>query len=69
MQKNLWRLTKKQELILKSSIFQKSYKRKFEKLKVYPSFKDKIWCSNLADLQLRIKYNKKFNFYYVVLIF
>ena len=38
----------------------KSIKRKFEKRKVYSSFKDNIW--DLADMQLISKYNKGFRF-------
>ena len=30
----------------------KSTIRKFEKQKVYPSFKDNIWVAELADMQL-----------------
>ena len=32
--------------------------RKFEKRKVYSSFKDNIWGVDLADMQLISKYNK-----------
>ena len=32
--------------------------KKFYKRKVYSSFKDNIWASNLADMQLISKYNK-----------
>ena len=32
--------------------------RKFEKRKVYSSFKDNIWGVDLADIQLISKYNK-----------
>ena len=32
--------------------------RKFKKRKVYSSFKDNIWCVDLADMQLISKYNK-----------
>ena len=42
--------------------------RKSEK-KVYLSFKDIIWCVDLADMQLLSKFNKGFRFYYVLLIF
>ena len=34
--------------------------RKFEKRKVYSSFKDNIWRTDLADMQLTSKYNKAF---------
>ena len=36
----------------------KSVIRKFEKHKVYSSFKDKIWDADLADIQLISKYNR-----------
>ena len=32
--------------------------RKFKKRKVYSSFKDNIWGVDLADMQLKSKYNK-----------
>ena len=32
--------------------------RKFDKRKVYPSFKDNIWGADLADMQLLSKFNK-----------
>ena len=32
--------------------------RKFEKRKVYSTFKDNIWDVDLADMQLLSKYNK-----------
>ena len=43
--------------------------RKFEKSKVYSTFKDNIWGVDLADMQLLSKYNKELDFYYVLLIF
>ena len=36
--------------------------RKFEKRKVYPSFRDNIWGADLADMQLISKFNKGFRF-------
>ena len=39
--------------------------RKFEKRKVYSTFKDNIWGADLADMQLL----KELDFYYVLLIF
>ena len=36
--------------------------RKFEKRKVYSSFKDNIWGVHLADMQLLSKYNKGYRF-------
>ena len=36
--------------------------RKFEKRKLYSSFKGNIWSTDLADKQLISKYNKGFRF-------
>ena len=36
--------------------------RKFEKRKVYSSFKDIIWSADLVDMQLLSKFNKGFRF-------
>ena len=36
--------------------------RKFEKRKVHSSFKDNIWGTDLADMQLISKFNKEFQF-------
>ena len=36
--------------------------KKFNKRKVYSSFKDNIWGVDLADMQLLSKYNKGFRF-------
>ena len=36
--------------------------RKLKKRKVYPSFKDKIWVVDLADMQLISKCNKEITF-------
>ena len=36
--------------------------RKFEKRKVYSTFKDNIWGVDLADMQLFSKYNKGIRF-------
>ena len=35
---------------------------KFEKSKVYSSFKDNIWSADLVDMQLITKFNKGFHF-------
>ena len=35
---------------------------KFEKSKVYSSFKDNIWSADLVDMQLMTKFNKGFHF-------
>ena len=32
--------------------------RKFKKIKVYSAFKDNIWVADLADMQLKSKFNK-----------
>ena len=36
--------------------------RKFKKRKVYSSFRDNIWGVDLTDMQLLIKFNKRFRF-------
>ena len=36
--------------------------KKFNKRKVYSSFKDNIWGAGLADVQLLSKFNKGFRF-------
>ena len=36
--------------------------RKFKKIKVYSGFKDNIWGTDLADMQLISKFNKEFRF-------
>ena len=36
----------------------KSIIRKFKRRKLYSSFKDNIWCADLANMQLISKYNK-----------
>ena len=36
--------------------------KKFKKRKVYSAFKDNIWGADLADMQLRSKFNKGFRF-------
>ena len=36
--------------------------RKFNKRKVYSTFKDNIWCADLADMQLISKFDKRFRF-------
>ena len=36
--------------------------RKFEKRKVYSSFRDNIWSADLADMQLLSKFIKRFRF-------
>ena len=49
----------KQEL---TKELQKPIIRKFEKRKVYSSFKDIIWGTDLPDMQLISKFNKEFWF-------
>ena len=41
--------------------------RKFEKRKVYSTFKDNIWGVDLADMQLLSKYNKGIRFFLCVI--
>ena len=41
---------------------QKPIIRKFEKRKVYRSFKDNTWGTDLADIQLISKFKKGFHF-------
>ena len=41
--------------------------RKFEKRKVYSTFKDNIWEVDLADMQLLSKYNKGIKFLFCVI--
>ena len=44
--------------------------RNFEKRTIYSGFKDNIWGADLADMQLRSKFNKGFRFLlYVINIF
>ena len=40
----------------------KAIVKKFEKRKVYSSFKDNIWGADLVDMQLRSKFSKGFRF-------
>ena len=47
----------------------KSIIKKLEKRKVISSFIDNIWGSDLADIELISKVDKKIVFYYVLLIF
>ena len=39
--------------------------RKFKRRRVYSSFKDSIWGTDLADMQLVSKYNKGIRFFIV----
>ena len=43
--------------------------RKLKGIKVYSSFRDKIWSADLADMQSLSKYNKGIKYYCVRLIF
>ena len=47
----------KQNQQLDSELY-KSIIRKFKRRKLYSSFKDNIWCADLANMQLISKYNK-----------
>ena len=40
--------------------------RKFQKRKVHSSFTDNIWDADLADIQLRSKFNKGFGFLFCI---
>ena len=55
----------KSEIILNKKLAEKSHKpiiRKFEKRKVYSSFKDNIWGADLSDMQVISKFNRGFRF-------
>ena len=43
--------------------------RNLKKRTVYSRFKDNIWGSDLANMQLISKFNKDLDFYYMLLIF
>ena len=43
--------------------------RTFKKGKVYSAFKDNIWATDLADIQLLSKFNKIFRFLLCVIVF
>ena len=43
--------------------------KRFKKRKVYFGFRDNIWVTDLAEMQLISKFNKGFRFYYVFLIY
>ena len=40
----------------------KPFIKEFKKRKVYSGFKDNIWGSDLAEMQLKSKFNKGFRF-------
>ena len=40
----------------------KPFIKEFKKRKVYSAFKDNIWGSDLAEMQLKSKFNKGFRF-------
>ena len=42
--------------------------RKLEKPKVFSSFIERIWCADLADMQLLNKFNKIMSFFIVLLL-
>ena len=64
--------TVKNEIISNKKLAEELHKliiRKFNKRKVQPPFIDNIWGADLADMQLRSKFNKEFRFFYLLLIF
>ena len=55
----------KSEIMLNKKLAEKllnSIIRKFEKRKVYSSFKDNIWGADLSDMQVISKFNRGFRF-------
>ena len=52
-----------------AEVLHKSIIGKFEKWKLYLPFKDNIWSADLVDMLFISKYNKKFVFDYVLLMF
>ena len=43
--------------------------RKFQKRQVYSSFKDNIWFTDVADMQLISKFNKGIRFLCVIIFY
>ena len=56
------RIANNKENIQLANELHKPIIRKFEKRKVYSSFRDNIWGSDLADMQLLSKFNNGFRF-------
>ena len=56
------RIANNKENIQLADELHKQIIRKFEKRKVYSSFRDNIWGVDLADMQLLSKFNKEFRF-------
>ena len=52
----------KSEIMPNQQLSEELHIRKFEKQKVYSSFKNNIWCAYLTDIQLIRKFNKGFRF-------
>ena len=55
----------KNEITLNQQLVEELHKpiiRKFQKRKVHSSFKDNVWGTDLADMQLISKFNKEFQF-------
>ena len=63
--------TKEQELILlqflRTKQLQKAINRKFEKQRVYSSFKDNAQGANLTGMELISTFNKVFRFFFCVI--
>ena len=62
--------TVKNEIISNKKLAAELHKliiRKFNKRKVQPPFIDNIWGADLADMQLRSKFNKEFRFFLFVI--
>ena len=56
------RISNNKENIQLADEIHKPIIRKFNKTKVYSSFRDDIWVVDLVDMQLSSKFNKEFRF-------
>ena len=55
----------KNEIISSKELAEELHKpiiRKFKRIKVHSTFIDNIWGADLADMQVTIKFNKRFRF-------